>query len=335
MYYYNKMNVNIKCVCNIYCSTEKSIVFILPCNHVIHEECINKWLLDNNKKCPICKLKIKKILNEENIKKSKNKQHIIDYMALKYTSSDIISNYAKYPLFLLKMNLIINRIMTAKTTNEIYESNQLMISLMNIKINLINNTKNNPIIYKNKKIEWINKKDNDCKKIIICNHCSIIDSLILYYFFQCGFIASDIINNNSIGKIIAEKCNLLIFKRSNKSIGTVEKIKNYLKVNKKLILFPQGTISLGKTLSQFRSGAFYACDTICPVTVDFEPNINEYDLTTYYFKLLSQDKINVTLTVNDFEYGPFDENKINTIRSNMAKQLNYKLSNISNKGVND
>jgi len=51
-------------------------------------------------------------------------------------------------------------------------------------------------------------------------------------------------------------------------------------------------------------------------------------MNDYYFKLFSQDKINVENTINDFEVGPFNDNKIQNIRTKMTKQLNFNLSNL-------
>jgi hypothetical protein len=55
-----------------------------------------------------------------------------------------------------------------------------------------------------------------------------------------------------------------------------------------------------------------------------------------YNKLINSthEKI-VEVNINDFEYGPFNDEKIENIRHNMAKQLNYELSNVSNKRLID
>jgi len=58
-------------------------------------------------------------------------------------------------------------------------------------------------------------------------------------------------------------------------------------------------------------------------------------MNDYYFKLFSQDKINVEVTINDFEIGPFNDNQIQKIRKKMAKQLKFDLSNLSTKGLKD
>jgi hypothetical protein len=328
--------MNIKCCCNKYLSDDTElIVLILPCNHFVYEKCLNKSLLENNKKCLICNSEINLLMTEENIKKSNNKQHKINLKSIKHNSTDIIADYTLYPKYILKFNTIFNKLISSKTFEDLLATTELILKFANIKINLNDNTKKNPIIYKNKKISWVNKKDEDCKKIIICNHSNLIDSFILFYFFQCGFISSDVINKIEIGRIITEKIKLLVFKRNDKASGTVDKIKEYLEIYKKIVIFPQGFISHGKTISKFRSGAFYSCDTICPVTVKFEPCIDEPNMKDYYYKILTQDVINVNITINDFEYGEFNDEKIEKIRIKMAKQLKYDLSDITTKGLKD
>lgn len=71
------------------------------------------------------------------------------------------------------------------------------------------------------------KKDNERKLVIISNHSHYIDSIIIYYLFRCGFVSGDFINKTDIGRIIATKLKLLIFKRG-VDTNMVEKIKLYL-----------------------------------------------------------------------------------------------------------
>jgi len=328
------MLVNTKCSCNTWLYSRELIVLLLPCNHYVHEKCINTELLNNNNKCPICNTDIDKILTEEKIKKSNNKQNIIDLRSIKYISDDLVLDYTKFPSYIIKFNMIVNKMLIIKTKEDIMNTVELIFKMANIKINIKDNTKKNKIKYENKEIKWINIKDNECQKIIISNHCCLIDSFILYYLFQCGIISSNAIKSLEIGKIIVEKCNLLLFDRKDNS-GTVDKIKKYLDINKKIIIFPQGSISYGQTVSNFRTGAFYSCDTVCPVSIKFTPEISEPNMNDFYFKLFSQDTINIEVTINDFEIGPFDDKHIHKIRNKMAKQLKFDLSNISTKGLKD
>ena len=162
-----------------------------------------------------------------------------------------------------------------------------------------------------------------------------MDNIILYYLFQTGFVTSDWINSSSIGRIVVTKCNLLVFKRDNKPGGNVERIKEYLEEFKKIVIYPEGIISYSNTLIKFRTGAFNSCDNVCPVIVKHTPCINDDDFNLLMLKLLSQDRINIDIIINDFETGPFDDIKIEKIRENMAKLGDLKLSNISNRKINE
>ena len=40
--------------------TEETKKATEECQHIFHQECIDKWLLENNYKCPICRKSIAK-----------------------------------------------------------------------------------------------------------------------------------------------------------------------------------------------------------------------------------------------------------------------------------
>jgi 1-acyl-sn-glycerol-3-phosphate acyltransferase len=329
------MEVNIACSCKKRFDDILLLVLLLPCNHFIHEMCINKCLLNNINKCPLCSTDITEILTEEKIKISKNKQYLIDLRSLKYEEKNTVVNYSLYPKMILNMNILLNKIMSIKTQENIIETVEFVLKLCKIKINILDNTNKNPIIYKNNKIEWKNKIDNDKKIVILPNHSNYLDSIILYYLFQCGFVASEWLNTTSIGKIIVNKCNLLLFKRDEKPGGNVEKIRNYLEEFKKIVIFPEGVMSFNKSLFKFRTGAFYSSNDVCPVVIKYNPYVYDEDFNILLLKVLSQDKIDIDIIINDIESGPFDEVKIEKIRKKMAKNGNLKLSNISNRKSND
>jgi hypothetical protein len=127
----------------------------------------------------------------------------------------------------------------------------------------------------------------------------------------------------------------LLFKREEKPGGCVEKIKEYLEKFKRIIIFPEGVMTYGKTLIKFRTGAFYASDYICPVVIKYRPYFYEDNINNLLLLILSQEKIEIDIIINDIESGPFDENKIEAVRVKMADIGNLKLSNVSNKKLND
>ena len=329
------MEINIICSCKKrFDNTNIQVVFLLPCNHFIHEMCINKCLLNNINKCPLCSTDIKEIITEERIKTSKNKQYLIDLNALRFENNTII-NYSLIPKAILNMNIIVNKLISVKTKEDANELAVYILKICNMKINILDNTKKNPIIYKNNKIEWKNKIDDDKKIVILSNHSNYLDCLILYYLFQCGFVASDFLNTINIGKILVNKLNLLVFKRDVKAGGNVEKIKEYLEEFKRIVIFPEGVMSFGNTLIKFRTGAFHSSDNVCPVIVKYTPDIYDEDLNKLLLKILSQDNIEIDVIINDIETGPFDDIKIEKIRKKMASVGDLRLSNVSNRKIND
>ena len=123
------MLVNNKCSCNDWLYSRELIILLLPCNHYVHEKCINKELLNNNKKCIICNTDIDKILTEEKIKKSNNKQNIIDLNSIKYFSDDLVLDYTKYPSYIIKFNMIINKMLIMKTKEDIINTAELFLKM--------------------------------------------------------------------------------------------------------------------------------------------------------------------------------------------------------------
>lgn len=75
--------VNYSCYCGKYFYSREKLLYILPCCHIVHEACFNKYILESQysnfeKKnepikiaCPNCKCEITTILNEKNIFKIK------------------------------------------------------------------------------------------------------------------------------------------------------------------------------------------------------------------------------------------------------------------------
>jgi 1-acyl-sn-glycerol-3-phosphate acyltransferase len=328
------MSINARCGCNKMLSCKTNLIMLVGCGHFLHQECYMNIMMSNNKECTVCGCVIGEIMTEDMIKKNKASQYYVELMALKYESEEPM-NYMYYPSSISKLNIIVNQLMLCKTNREAHNVAKTIINMINIKIKIINNTRVNRVKYHDEKIDWLDKKDRDTPKILISNHNTFIDPVIIFYLFNCGFIASEFIKQIPLGDIICNKCNLLLIKRGKNANGTVEQIKQYLHKNKIIALFPQGGISYKNTLSKFRTGAFYSSDTICPLSIKYEPMIMDHDFITYFMKLLSNPFMNVTITVNDFEKGPFDNERIEQIRCNIARQSNLRLSNVDIRGVQD
>ena len=336
--------LNSMCFCKDYFYNKDKISLLYPCNHFVHEKCINDYIFQKINKnnnlnlsmfeCPICKTHISTIIAESKINKNKKLlQYKIDLQSVRIDNSGFI-NYSMLPLSVVKLGSFMNKLIISQTENDLLDTAEIFFKTCNIKINVIDNTKNNPIKYANNTITWKNKKDATSNIVLIPNHTHYLDSFVIYYLFKSGFVASEFINKTDIGRIIASKCNLLIFNRS-KDTNTVEKIKKYLEEKHVITMFPEGAMGNHKTLLRFRTGAFYVGAPICPIIIKYNPFVWDDDLKTLIFKLTTQSEISIDVVVSDLVYPPFDNKKIDDVRNFMAEVGSLKLSRVSNKAIQD
>jgi len=331
---YNENLVNHICYCNNYFNNSTKIVVLLPCNHLMHEKCISYYLINNKKKCPLCNVPFTKILTENRLTNSKYYQNIIDIKSVRLSENTSSINYYTLPFAMVKFTSIMNRLIAAVTQEDIYSMVEYFFRLFNIKINLIDNTNNNPITYKNNIVEWKKKEDQNSKIILISNHTNYLDCFILIYLFKAGGVTSEFIKKTEIGRRLVDKCNLLVFKRG-KDTNMVNKIKEYLEINKRILMFPEGGMCNHETIFRFRTGAFHTGGVICPIVLKYRPFVWDDNLKKYIFKLTTQDEINVDVYVNDLWFPPFNDEKIEKVRDLMAEVGDLKKSRVSNKYVKE
>ncbi len=362
---YNNKNTIVNCVC--FCSecfnSNDKLLYILPCCHIIHENCFNDYILKsqyekfytgnlksvsnneiinqehnsnskNHLNCPYCNTIIKTVLSEYKINsKKKYSQYKTDLKSLKIDNSASI-NYMTLPLGMVKLTSLMNKLISVNAYSELLSTIEYLLSSLNIKINIIDNTNLNPIIIKNNCVSWVKNEDNNRKLVIISNHAHYIDSIVIYYLFRCGFVSSDFINQTDIGKIIATKLKLLIFKRG-VDTNMVEKIKKYLDEQKRIAIFPEGKITNNDTMIRFRTGAFYVDEAICPIVIKYDNIAYDDDFKKMLFKVITQNEIGVNIYINDFFYPPFDTEKIEAVRDYMCSVGNFSKSRVSNKSIKE
>lgn len=344
-----KKQVNCSCFCSKSFGYNDKLLYILPCCHIVHENCFNDYIIKEqyknldiknrsnnnfNLNCPNCNSNIETILNETKINnKAKYHQYLIDIKSVKIDNSAHI-NYTVLPFSMIKFTSLINKLVLINSEQDIINTIEYIIKMSHIKINVIDNTKVNPIQISNNKIVWKKIKDNKQKIVLISNHAHYLDSVIYYYLFRCGFVSSDFINRVDIGRIIASKMNLLIFKRGSDT-NMVDKIKTYLNDQKRILIYPEGMITNNDTIMRFRTGAFYVGETICPIVIKYDKVIYSDDFQQMIFKLITQNEIVVNVYINDFYYPPYDEQKIESIRNTMAKIGNFEKSRVSNKSLKE
>ena len=368
-------DVNYACICNKYLKKNLKVVILYPCSHILHSTCYVK----TNKKCPFCNAQIKRVIHEDYLytkindtceggrvcgcnsggcnsggcnsggcKNSDNKifkQMIINLESTRLDSSTSFINYNILPINVIKFTTFINKLLLATKETDLINCLDYLFYFTNVKINVIDNTKNNPIIYTiptNKELlcgdikcmRWQNEVDDNKKKILIVNHSHYIDSFILYYLFRSGFVASEFINKSKLGRLIAQKCKLLIFKRG-VDTNMVNKIKEYLEEKKIIVIYPEGSMGSNESIRKFRTGAFYADAHICPVVIKYRPHVWDDDYKTFILKMISQNEIIVDIYINDLHAPPFSTEQIQKIRSEMITMGNMKESHVSNRGFKD
>lgn len=346
----NNTDINYACICNNYFKKSLKVVILYPCSHILHSTCY----IETNKKCPFCNEVIKKVIDEDELYKcvydnsSKYKiyqQILIDLESTRLDSSKSSIRYNILPINIIKSTSFINKLLLATEEADLINCIDYLFNFTNVKINVIDNTVNNPIIYTShtnsngiisngKYITWKNQIDKNNKKILIVNHSHYLDSIILYYLFRTGFVASEFINKLDLGRLIVQKCKLLIFKRG-VDTNMVNKIKEYLEEKRNIVIYPEGSMGSNNTIRKFRTGAFYADAHICPVIIKYNPFVWDDDYKTFILKLISQKEIVVDVYINDLHAPPFSTEQIHKIRHEMITTGNLKDSRVSNRCFKD
>lgn len=126
---------------------------------------------------------------------------------------------------------------------------------------------------------YVNK---DKPFIIICNHSSLWDGIILTSIFgKLRYLAAKTSENVFIGtKYCLNKLDCLFVENKN----TVNKIKDNLKSNSILVMFPDamGKIGINQCIADFKTGAFAVNCDILPIIIKYDNYT--IDPTFYWYK---------------------------------------------------
>lgn len=313
----NSKIINSRCICGLGLGwTDDQIIMVEPCEHIFHKNCIQLKI------CPICESDITKYYTEESIKPliykdCKYYQKYVDLVCVKNINKMSKKNLTKLTTNLPSILDILSKLPFSRGFDEGHKLCEMLFTVANVKLSVVG--KKNMI------------KNN---VIIIANHTSIMDFMIMFYVFKCGFLASSSVKETTIGKLIAEIIPILFIDRG-KDKNTVNKMKDYVKNQGSLCLFPEGIIVHPNTLAKFRTGAFYVDKPILPVIINYKPLVSDSSIGEFLQKLTSQNLIEVTVKILPCEYPPFDNDKIERIRNKMAKRGNLALSRVSNRDVVD
>jgi 1-acyl-sn-glycerol-3-phosphate acyltransferase len=330
-------SINSHCICGLHTGYKlESLYVILPCEHIVHQKCY--WKLkytipkkkDSKLVCPICFTLIQNVISESTIdqltKQGNTSAFEIwkDMRALRFYDN----NYSSKEMFFHRMPKLFYTIMQIKNTPS--EEKEKIRSLCK-----------NMCDHLNVNIDIVDKHlDIDIPKIYIANHSCFLDSFVLNMVLQCGFLGSGKqITNNMFSDILPKLVPLLHVERG-KSNKNVDKIKDFIKENKKLCIYPEGMQTALNTLGQFRTGAFYAGFPIQPVVIEYTNVYAHYeDVGGFVYRLLAQDlhhPIGAKVTFLDVIHPPFNVDYIvEKTRLDMAMVGNFYLSRVSNREIKD
>ncbi len=315
---YKDKIINSRCKCdkNLLVKNCK-LIMIMPCEHIMHYECFNKKLIY----CPICDEEIEKYYSDKEIKNNSNKseedyQRFVDIVSVCY-----FENYSKVNKTLFYKNIvgfpeIIYKLSTYRGFEKGKEISELLLKLANVKLKIwgMNNITNN-------------------RKIIISNHSTYFDFVVMFYLFNCGFVSSSSIHNTIAGRQLVNLIPLVLVNR-NKDKNTVDKIKEYVSNVGSVCLFPEGMITHPDTLSRFRTGAFYADHPVAPVVLKYNPIVYS-DNPIEFLQKMSSSSMEITVYILPEELPPFNKEKIEEVRTKMAKVGNLALSRVSNRDLKE
>ena len=146
---------------------------------------------------------------------------------------------------------------------------------------------------------------------IVANHISFIDVFLYASKYTCSFIGKKTIEKIPIVNTIAKYTNTIFFDRIKESerFTTAEEILKRQQmvmngdVRTPILVFPEGTVSMGRNILQFKRGAFMSCLPLKPFVELAEQNDdNTFALANGVLPLgfhlihaLSQLRINVTI----------------------------------------
>ena len=124
--------------------------------------------------------------------------------------------------------------------------------------------------------------------VLISNHQCYLDSVIITRFIDTKFIASETIKKNW-EKFIPNFLPILYISRG-KNKNTVDQIKNFLKNNNSICLFPEGAMTNKRTLSKFRTGAFHLGVPIYSIIIRYENCLETFDIKNLFLRLSRREK---------------------------------------------
>jgi len=157
-------------------------------------------------------------------------------------------------------------------------------------------------------------KPFESTSLIVSNHISFLDIIVIASTSPVIFLAKSTLRSWPVIGFIADRIGTIFIQRSNKRmIHTIKKsITTALEQKQSLVLFPEGTTTIGKTVNKFHSGLFQAAinaeKPVQPIALHYQRNGKIDDTAAYVdndnfiinlIKIMAQAKTEVQITFCD------------------------------------
>ena len=225
------------CSCNRTLYSNKEVIMLNPCEHMVHAPCFSS---KTQKKCPKCNITITSITKLNDYKKNPELyQQCVDILSMTNCNNFEDIHYNEIIHNTVDICRIIYKLMRTRGHNAIMKLDKFFMQVGNVKINVsgYNNIKPG-------------------KKVFIANHTSFFDIPISYYILNAGFIGAKNLKNNPAFNAVMNILPHVTTDLGKKGENTVDKMKKYVDDHGSLCIFPEGMLSHPKTICKFRSGAF-------------------------------------------------------------------------------
>ena len=169
------------------------------------------------------------------------------------------------------------------------------------------------------KLKLLGEKSNIRPLVLVGNHTSYLDIIILGSIMPISFIAKEEISNWFLFGFLAKMQNTIFIKRKNyKTLESLKNINKTLDTNSVIVLFPEGTTNAGKKILNFKSSFFnlfennntlrlqnfslcYTHVNTMPIDNRVRPQISWYgdmNMISHLTNLLKLSCINVTVVMH-------------------------------------
>jgi 1-acyl-sn-glycerol-3-phosphate acyltransferase len=306
--------INSRCICRKGLTwVNKKVIMLMPCEHMIHERCFKK-----KKICPFCDVNVETTVSLDDFKNDNNLyQQCIDIMSA--TNFDKLSSITYYRLIYNSPNIIslLSRLMYMRNASNLKSITNDILQRNNIRVI----------------VDGLDKIKHG-KKVFISNHTSTLDTFAIYNSIDTGFLCSSSIRDSFLSENILNILPLLYVNRGSRE-NTVERMKEYVEKNGSICLFPEGALTPPNTIIRFRTGAFNIGYPIYPIVLKYSKCISDMSHINCLLKIGSCTGETIHLSVLDPVYPPFDNEKIENIRKNMATHGSFVMSRVSNRDIQE